>query len=204
MEKPGNSSLKIVVPGITTPRPFLGLLKQKMHHQYGEENVRFFDSHAYIHWQRETMKNKVDRVLQQILSAADQEISVDAIGHSMGGIILMAATAKAESLGAAEHINSINTVATPHQMNYLGVRGARDSLEAPKTVETNTNTYGMMGDIVVPFWMTATDNSNHTNIWWADHFSFLWNPIVQNRVLRAIETEDTTLSSEPDLAPKYA
>lgn len=164
----------LFVPGIKTWPLYLWGWRKDLTKLCGAENFEIAFS-FYTHWHHKKTGDFIQLVTEKINTYKPDII----IGHSFGGLI-----AKAAILHAVHAPQKLITMATPHHMEILGVKEAKDALQIPTTVPVHSViTYGGTYDIIVPNKYTEMPGSVHL-VLPTTHNGFLLQKKVRAQVLR--------------------
>jgi len=167
----------IFVPGINTPKFYLTRWKNDLEVNFEEKEIIFLDDHSYLYWQDE----KTEAIVEKGVEILNDGKSTIVISHSYGGVLAKTMIDRAERANIVKLI----TMASPHQMNGLGIEESKDFLGTPDEVDVPTYSFGGYIDPIVLFPFSDVSDSNHQDIW-SGHRGFLFSKDVRRQVLEYV------------------
>ena len=164
----------IFVPGINTPKFYLTRWRNDLEANFSGKEIIFLDDHIYIYWQ----DDKTEEIVEKGMGILNDGKPTIVISHSYGGVLAKTMIDRAEGANIVKLI----TMASPHQMNGLGIEESKEFLETPEEVDVPTYSFGGFIDPIVIFPFTDVKDSIHEDLW-SSHAGFLFRKDIRKQVL---------------------
>lgn len=168
----------LFVPGINTPKFYLNRWNDDLVANFPTKEIIFLDEETYLYWQNE----KTERIVEKGKNLLNDGKATVIIAHSYGGVLAETMIERAENANIVKLI----TMASPHQLNILGIDDSKSFLNTPENVEVPMFSFGGYIDPVVIFPLSDdlddSEASNHQNLW-SGHSGFLFKKDVRKQVL---------------------
>lgn len=168
----------LFVPGIHSVQWYLHWWKKDLEKAFPHCERVFLDEVIYCYWQHEKMRG----IVQKGVDIIDDGKPTIILAHSFGGILSKAIIEQSKKKNIVHFI----TMASPHNLDYAGVKKAKEAVCAPRNMDVSTESLGGYFDVIVPFFFSRfSQKKKHQNLW-GEHMSFLWWPPFRKRVIQII------------------
>jgi hypothetical protein len=173
----------LFVPGINTPKFYLVRWGEDLNVNFPNKEIIFLDNIYYFYWQDDKTEEIVEKGVE-ILSDGKPTII---ISHSYGGVLAETMISRTEN----SQVVKLITMASPHQMNGLGLDESKDFLGVPDEIDVPTYSFGGYIDPVVLYPFSSAGDSNHQDLW-SGHSGFLFSKDIRRQVLEHAFGTSTT------------
>ncbi len=167
----------LFVPGINTPKFYLDRWVEDLDTNFPDKEIIFLDNVYYFYWQ----DDKTEEIVKEGVEILSDGKPTIIISHSYGGVLAKTMISRTEKANVVKLV----TMASPHQMNGLGLDDSKDFLRAPDDVDVPIYSFGGYIDPVVLYPFSNVVDSNHQDLW-SGHGGFLFSKDVRKQVLESV------------------
>jgi pimeloyl-ACP methyl ester carboxylesterase len=168
----------LFLPGIDTQKWKLAFWRKDLSKAFPKAEIVFLDDIFYFYFQHD----RIQKIVEQGIRIVQDKIPTIILAHSFGGIIAKAIIASSPEA----NIQKLVTMASPHRLNYLGIKEAKKAIHSPLSVPVPTETYGGYFDVLVPFPLSYIKKKHHTDLP-VEHIAFLFSGSVRKQVIQSIQ-----------------